>query len=325
MKKISVIVPIYNVEKYLEKCLLSLEKQDFDSYEVIMVNDGSTDNSKSIAEMFVERNPNKFILLSQENKGQSAARNNAIKYSSAAYICYVDSDDTVEADFLKKLYQTAIKTDADLVFCAFRSLSEKGVCLKTITEERFVAGEKYNFSERKDLMLTQNAVWNKLFKREIIIRHNLFFPDRVWAEDMRFVKKYLLYTKTCVYCDAVLYNYYQRSGSTMNAMKADRSFEIFDAIEDIENYYDDKGVKEKYQEELEMLAIDQVYISAMVRLIRIGARKELKKMHKEFIKRYPCHYRNLYIKRLEKNRLIIYKLMNFRMYALIKMIFMIKK
>ena len=208
MKEISVIVPIYNVEKYIESCLTSLENQEFDAYEVILMDDGSTDKSRDIAEQFVAKNPDKFKLFHQENAGQSAARNNGLKFACGKYIAYVDSDDTVESNYLKVMYEMAQKTDADLVFCAFRSVDEEGNCIKEVHENGFTSGVIYNIKEEKTLLMMENSVWNKLFKREIIQNEKLLFPDRVWAEDLRFTKKYLAHTSKCVYVDVPVYNYY---------------------------------------------------------------------------------------------------------------------
>ena len=324
MKEISVIVPIYNVEKYIESCLTSLENQEFDAYEVILMDDGSTDKSRDIAEQFVAKNPDKFKLFHQENAGQSAARNNGLEFACGKYIAYVDSDDTVESNYLKVMYEMAQKTDADLIFCAFRSVDEEGNCIKEVHENGFTPGVIYNIKEEKTLLMMENSVWNKLFKREIIQNEKLLFPDRVWAEDLRFTKKYLAHTSKCVYVDVPVYNYYQRSGSTLHSMKLERTKEILTALDDVSDFYKKNGLFDYYKDEIEMIAIQEIYIYTMVKLIRSGEMEQMKSIRSEFLKRYPDFKKNKYITRLAKNRRIVYELLNRKLYVIVKLIFMIK-
>lgn len=324
MKEISVIVPIYNVERYLQACLESIDNQNFDSYEVILVDDGSTDNSRTIAEGFVTKEPDKFRLVSQVNMGQSAARNNGLKIAEGKYIAYMDSDDAVASNYLSTLYQAAIKDDADMVFCAFRSVDENGICLNEVRESSFVPGKVYNIKEDKNLLLMENNVWNKLFKKEIIVENQLFFPDRVWAEDLRFTKKYMTYTTKCVYVDEPLYDYYQRGTSTLHSMKLERTAEILTALDDVSDFYKKKNIYDAYKEEIEFIAIQEIYIYTLVKLIRAGEMGQLKIIRDEFLKRFPEHQKNKYVHQLTKNRKIVYELMNRKLYLLIKLIFIIK-
>lgn len=324
MKEISVIVPIYNVGRYLEHSLNTIAQQNFDSYEVILVDDGSTDNSREIAEQFVKKFGDKFRLLSQENMGQSAARNNGLKIAEGKYITYMDSDDAVEPDYLRLMHEAAIKADADMVFCAFRSVDENGVCLKEVYESNFVPGQVYNIKEDKTLLLMENNVWNKLFKKEIIEQNHLVFPDRVWAEDLRFTKKYMAYTTRCVYVDVPVYQYYQRSNSTLHSMKLERTAEILTALDDVSDFYKQNEIYDLYKEEIEFIAIQEIYIYTLVKLIRAGEMGQLKVIRDEFLKRFPNHQKNKYIQQLAKKRRIVYELMNRRLYGLVKLIFMIK-
>lgn len=324
MKKISMIVPIYNVEKYLEKCLQSIADQDFDSYEVILVEDGSTDDSKKIAEAFVQQHSDKFRMICQENSGQSVARNNAIKLAVGEYICFADSDDYIEPNFMSTMYKQAQEKDADMVFCAFRSVDEEGRVLKYIYEYGITPNTVCTRDENRELFLIQNAVWNKLYRREIVINNHLEFVKGVWAEDLRFNKKYLLMAEKCVYCEEVLYNYLQRGGSTLSAMKPERNLQILEAFEDINEFYTAKGQKEKYAQEIEFVAIDHIYISTLVRLIRTGDTAQIAMIRERFVEMYPNFKKNTYLKTLDRNRKIIYHLLNLKCYWLVKKIFEIK-
>ena len=157
-----------------------------------------------------------------------------------------------------------------------------------------------------------------------MINHHIEFVKGVWAEDLRFNKKYLLWADKCVYCEEVLYNYLQRGGSTLSAMKPERNLQILEAFEDIDEYYTAHGQKEKYAEEIEFVAIDHIYISTLVRLIRTGDKAQVPMIRERFVKMYPNYRKNTYLKNLDRNRKIIYHLLNLKCYWLVKKIFEIK-
>lgn len=324
-KEISVVVPIYNIENYLDKCLTSLKNQNFESYEVILVDDGSTDGSKKIAQKYVENHGETFTLICQENKGLSGARNTGMQYAKGKYICFVDSDDYVEECYLQKLHACALDFDADLVFCALRSVDEKGNVIKNVLEDGFEHGKVYTIKERKDLLLTQNAAWNKLYKKEIIDNNGLEFTMGAWYEDLRFVKKYMMFASKFVYCDAVLYNYLIRQGSIMNSMGSKRNVEIIDAIDEVVKFYKEKEIYEEFREELEFLAIDHMYISTLVRLIRANDKEQFAYIKEQFLHRFPDYKKNKYISRLEKNRKLVLMMMNMKAYGLIRLMFEMKE
>ena len=119
MIKVSIIVPFYNVENYIEKCLQSLVNQTLEDIEILLVNDGSKDRSEEIAKQFIEKYPNKIIYLEKENGGLSDARNYAIPHAKGEYIAFLDSDDYVETNMYEEMYNKAKKEDLDYVECDF--------------------------------------------------------------------------------------------------------------------------------------------------------------------------------------------------------------
>ena len=130
--KVSVIVPVYNVEKYLRQCLDSLVNQTLKDIEIICINDGTKDNSVEIINEYVKKCPN-IILINQENQGLGMARNNAMKHAKGDYIAFVDSDDWVDTDMYEVLYNKAIETDADIVECDYRMVFENSTKIKNRT------------------------------------------------------------------------------------------------------------------------------------------------------------------------------------------------
>ena len=118
MMKVSIGVPVYNVEEYLRQCLNSIMEQTFTDFEVIMVDDGSTDNSFSICQEYVAKD-NRFKLIHQENKGLAGARNTCLKYMHGEFITWIDSDDKIKPDYLEKLLQVQVETNAQIINCVY--------------------------------------------------------------------------------------------------------------------------------------------------------------------------------------------------------------
>jgi len=178
MPNVSVIVPVYNVEKYLRQCLDSVVNQTLKDIEIICVNDGSTDKSAEILEEYADR----VTIVNQKNAGLSGARNTGIKHATGEYIGFVDSDDFVAPDFFEKLYAAAAKYNADIALTNICRPSGRAVKLKSLKEEKL-------FTEMQDRINaasipTSNYVWNRIYRKEIL-QHEFvlgrYFEDMEWS------------------------------------------------------------------------------------------------------------------------------------------------
>lgn len=323
MKKVSIIVPVYGVEKYIDKCLDSLVKQSLKEIEVIVVNDGTKDNSQKIIDKYVKKYPDKIKSFIKENGGQGSARNYGLEKVSGEYIGYVDSDDFIEKDMYKKLYNKAKEKDYDIVVCGNYNVSED---YQNKNVDVFI--NNYN-TDLENIFFGKMAVWNKIYKRDILIKNKLEFKEKVWYEDLAFTLKAIMNSNTFAFIDEPLYDYLIREGSTMNNSNVQRNLEILDAFNDILSYIK-HNKKEEYFSKIEFLAIDHIYISAIVRVLKADADKNIKKETIEKLidymnKKFPNYKSNKYINTLSKNRKIIYKLINMKMYSLINLVFKIKK
>ncbi len=181
-RKVSIIVPIYNSEKFLEKCLNNLISQTLKEIEIICVNDGSTDNSPKILQQYA-KSDKRIKLIKQENKGISAARNIALKQAVGKYIGFVDSDDYVASDFFEKLYLAAEKQKADIAVGNIVRID------KEKTENMLIYNKIKTAYKTNDIFKLLNIpkdcyVWNRLYNREFIIKNNLFFKEGVVYEDI---------------------------------------------------------------------------------------------------------------------------------------------
>ena len=321
--KLSIIVPVYGVEKYIDKCLNSLVKQTLKEIEVIVVNDGTKDNSQKIVDKYVKKYPDKIKSYIKENGGQGSARNYGLKKASGEYIGYVDSDDFVEKDMYKKLYNKAKENNYDIVVCGNYNVSED---YQNKNIDAFI--NNYN-TDLENIFFGKMAVWNKIYKRDILIKNKLEFKEKVWYEDLAFTLKAIMNSNTFAFIDEPLYDYLIREGSTMNNSNVQRNLEILDAFNDILSYIQ-HNKKEEYFSKIEFLAIDHIYISAIVRVLKAEAddkvkRETINKLIDYMNKKFPNYKNNKYINTLSKNRKIIYKLINMKMYGLINLIFKVKK
>ncbi len=321
--KLSIIVPVYGVEKYIDKCLNSLVKQSLKEIEVIVVNDGTKDNSQKIVDKYVKKYPDKIKSYIKENGGQGSARNYGLKKASGEYIGYVDSDDFVEKDMYKKLYNKAKENNYDIVVCGNYNVSED---YQNKNIDAFI--NNYN-TDLENIFFGKMAVWNKIYKRDILIKNKLEFKEKVWYEDLAFTLKAIMNSNTFAFIDEPLYDYLIREGSTMNNSNVQRNLEILDAFNDILSYIQ-HNKKEEYFSKIEFLAIDHIYISAIVRVLKAEAddkvkRETINKLIDYMNKKFPNYKNNKYINTLSKNRKIIYKLINIKMYGLINLIFKVKK
>ena len=208
-KLVSIIIPVYNVQEYLRKCLDSVINQTYKNLEIIIVNDGSTDNSFSICKEYAKKDP-RIILLSQENRGLSNARNTGIKKISGNYIYFVDSDDWLRLDAIEESIALAIEYDADCVACTPSKQYDENE-----QKEKTVIIKKYTGQEFAHLMTKPNGLfcfaWGRLIKRDYTSK--ISFPEGYTFEDIPVMPKLISSMKTVIHTNQMLYFYRQRIGS----------------------------------------------------------------------------------------------------------------
>lgn len=321
--KVSIIVPVYNVEKYIDKCLNSLVNQTLKEIEIIVVNDGSPDNSQKIIDKYVKKYPNKIKSYIKKNGGQGSARNYGLKKANGEYIGYVDSDDFVNKRMYEKMYDIAVSKNADIVITRDSKITEDGKISDNYFFDKIV-------DKKTNAFFGNMGVCNKIYKKELLLKNNLEFKENVWYEDVAFTIKAIISANKIDYCiDESLYYYLSREGSTMNNSNVKRNLEILEAFDDILSYIK-HNKKEEYFSIIEFLAIDHIYISAIVRVLKADANKNVKKqvinkLISYMNKNFPNYKSNEYINTLPKNRKIVYILVRKKMYKIIEMIFAVKR
>lgn len=242
--KVSVIVPVYNVEKYLGICLDSITKQTLKEIEIICVNDGSTDNSFDILENR-SKEDTRIVIFTQKNKKLGGARNTGMREAKGDYIAFVDSDDWIAPDFLEKLYNAAKKHDADMSCTSVVKFSKE----KEEYRNRFIEEKVfYDKSEMFEICECPPCfyVWNKLYRRLFLLEHHLFFKEFVVYEDAEYSTLALIKANKIVTVPDTCYHY-RRNPSSITKSKQTKKMQLdkYNALKAFLGIIDEYDIKIK--------------------------------------------------------------------------------
>ena len=297
---LSVIIPVYNVSKYLEDNVESLINQTLQNIEFIFVNDGSTDNSLDILKKYSNINSN-IKIINQKNSGISVARNNGLKASSGKYICFLDSDDYVEKNYYEKLVNVMESTGADIavsdLIFFWGENDNRNYIMRGINE-------KYkHISINRSALLSPLFAWNKVFKREFF---DIEFQENTWYEDLEVITYMFARAKKIEHVKDAFVFYRQRENSVMST-KSIRCVEIFGVLEKIYKRFNETELLNVYYDEIEYLFIENLLLYGQFRLMALDNYRDLNIKARKFIKLYFPEYRkNIYVKNLSlKYRLFI--------------------
>lgn len=270
MPKVSVIVPVYNVEKYIGKCLYSLVNQTLEDIEIIVVNDGSQDSSKHIIEQYKEKYDN-IKYYEKENGGLSDARNYGLQFANGKYIAFLDSDDYVDTNLYKRMYEKAKTEDSDMVECNFYWTYDK----KTKKD----IGQKYK--GKKEMFEKARVVaWNKLYRKEVLDNAKVQFPKGLRYEDVEFFYKLVPYIERVSFVKEPLIYYVQRKQSIVNTQN-EKTKDIFTVLENVIAYYKEHNLYEEYKEVIEYTYVRLLLCSSFKRICKIKDKSIRKKLLNE--------------------------------------------
>lgn len=244
--KVSVIVPVYNVEKYLRKCLGSLVSQTLQDIEIIVVNDGSGDHSQEIIDEFSEKYPEKIRNFTKENGGLSDARNYGLDRATGEFIGFVDSDDYVTATMFGEMYDLAKKYNAEMVVCNLQKVDEQGNVTQKLTQipnMPEVIDLRNNFSVFSDLSY---FACNKIFRKELF--EDVRFKKGIHFEDIQLIPQLLLKCTTIAQTQNYHYQYLERTDS-ITKTHTGKGLDILNAVEDVEKAFHNS----KYSDQMDAL------------------------------------------------------------------------
>jgi len=278
MVEVSIIVPIYNTEKYLRKCIDSLLNQNIDNYEILLINDSSPDNSQKIIEEYVNKYPNIVKGFIKENGGLGDTRNYAIPYANGQYLLFVDSDDYIKENCLKKLVYTMNENNLDILVFDF---------VKVYNNEKFIHEKSMNCISSTEYILSTPNACNKMFRRNLFEKYQIQFPTEIWYEDLAVIPSLIKYTDKIGYINEGIYYYQFRNNSIMNQNKYNPK--ILDMIKAIAILREHLG--NQFQEELEYLSLHHLFYGSSLKLLPLQRYAELDMCLRNY-EQYYTHWNN---------------------------------
>ena len=294
--KLSIIVPIYNVEKYLRKCLDSLVDQTLNGIEIILIDDGSKDSSPSICDEYAKKYKN-IIVKHIENSGVANARNVGLTLATGQYITFLDSDDYIESNMYELMYNKAISQKFDIVGC------NVDIVYPTYNNEISSGILECNNDEelKKNILINSYAViWNKIYKKSLI--QGIKFKDKCnFCEDVDFLYRVLPLADSFANIDLPLHHYIQREGS-LTYVYDKKLYQLIDIFDELVKLYSNDKKYKKYKEEIEYSYVRYLYATFIKRLAKTKNKIEFKKGLDIVIEKvnstYPNYKKNKYIKKL---------------------------
>lgn len=310
MKKVSVIMPIYNVETYLHRSIGSLLRQTLDDIEIILINDGSTDGSWNIVENYHNQYPEKIKCVTIENSGAAHARNIGLKMAEGEYIGFVDSDDYVDRTMFEKLYNLAKKDFADITTCGYYRIDYKDVQKRDVAARKCFGKSIYEAPS----LLTNNVpyIWNKLFKRSLIEENGISFEEDLHIfEDLVFTFKLFLHANRISRVSEPLYNYIFSRDNSLTFSFTEKRFDLFPAFDSLIGYYQNHGCFYHFEEELLFILMNHTYVvcGSEVQFSKLPLKYKFIRQSFSYMTKYFPFWRDyvLYYRKYKKNKFLFTK------------------
>ncbi|MEG1311456.1 MAG: glycosyltransferase family 2 protein [Romboutsia sp.] len=315
LSKVSIIIPVYNCEKYIGKCLDSILNQSYIGYEVIVIDDGSTDDTLNIIKKYSISNEN-IKYFSQKNSGPSTARNYGIEVSKSEYLVFIDADDTIQEKYLEILLEKIIYLNVDIVACGYIDISKYGIYKLNdfYANEEVIQREKFT-----DCIFlgTGGTLWGKIFKREIVEKYKLRLnPDIFMCEDMLFL---LEYTMKCSKYGVIKENIYRYNRLNDNSISSKTNFNYYNklilVVERIEKILKENNFSNDYIDKIITNRIMNLSISLIImqHKYKHSNRIKVNNLRIIFSNIYFIRYEHNFIQNDIKNKILI-KLMKYRCY-----------
>lgn len=302
---ISIVVPVYNVEKYLEKCVKSILNQTYKNLEIILVDDGSTDNSGNMCDELAKLD-DRIKVYHKENGGLSDARNYGVERATGAYIGFVDSDDYIEKEMYEKLYEAIKKENADVAECNLKIVYPHGTELFTQEKYYKVCNKEEYLEEYLKIEKIFGSVWTKLLRRDIASK--LLFPKGKLYEDTYYSNDLINIAEKYVIMDKPYYNYLMRNDSITNSKFKPKILDLIDIVNIIH-----KKVYRDYPNLKEAADCRQMYayfsvLNSMLMEDNFKENKYYTQIERYFGKNYMKLLKNKYITRNRKLSILLIKI-----------------
>lgn len=318
MVKVSVIVPAYNASGYIKKCLDTLTKQTLKEIEIIIVNDGSTDDTEKIIKEYM-KNHKQIKYFYKENGGQSSARNLGLTYAAGEYISFVDSDDYIEPTMIEKLYNEINSKKLDVVICGINYTYDDRI-------EKVYPFKKNQLITQKDFVITNPCPWNKIYRKSLLDKNKFKFPEGIIYEDLSQIPRVGIWTKKIGYVNECLYNYIIHDNSTMNISKYNPKINgIFTSLNLLYEHFEKKNKVEEFHDELEHIFIHHLLFNANLRFYSFKRYDEIKKISKIMKEKFPNWRKNKTYKEFSRKDKLILNLFYYNQIHILNFVTSIKK
>lgn len=289
MNKVSIIVPVYNTKDYIIRCVDSLVNQTYKNIEIILVNDGSLDDSINLVNE--KYDDDRIVIVNQENMGSGQARNNGIKKATGDYLFFVDSDDFIDKDTISIMMNKMINDKVNLVICDYYKYfsDDNKIHINNIPN--------YDCNNDKQSVIGMPGAVCKLFKKEIFDKYDIKFLPGVFFEDNAIIPFVCAVSGKYAYVNKPLYYYFQREGSALNKIEYNEGYEaIFDSLSYLYDKFNKYDMIEKYAQELEYIYIEYLLHASNLRFLKFNKLNNIKKVSIIMKEKYPNYRHNKYFK-----------------------------
>lgn len=322
--KFSIIIPVYNAEKFLEPCVDSILADPGRDWELILVNDGSKDESGALCDGFAGKD-SRIRAIHQENRGPGGARNTGLENARGEYVLFVDSDDGLAPGALERLRQAVAQYQPDIL--TFDYLADDGEG-KTVPTKANLAPENtpFRLAEHPGFLNSMPATWARLWRRSLYMDNGIRYPERAfYGEDLQTSCKLFALAASIVYLPEPLYRYLDRPGSLMNTASPERNRHMLTAFADLTDWYETRGLRERYEDQLCALAIEHLLMAATVRVAKAAPGAPLLAEIRAFVEeRYPHWRTSGSIREMSGLRRLALHLIEHRRYRLLGWLFRMK-
>lgn len=292
MIKYSFIVPVYNVERYLKRCLDSIIAQTYHDYEAILIDDGSTDSSGQLVDEYALTYPDKMRVIHQKNAGLGGARNTGIEAAKGEYLIMVDSDDYISERMLETVDRYLTQYHNDILIFDFVMEEEDG----SQTVQHLHGEIPYMQITRQRFLQETPAAWNKIYKASLFKDTDVRYPGRIYYEDIATSPCLGLYASNIGVINESLYYYIQRESSIIHTKNTKRMTEICTAVKITLEYFKAQGKFEEYKSELEWMTVSHVLCSGVQRILLVQYDREKVNDLYQFVEGYfPEYTKNPYV------------------------------
>ena len=316
--KLSIIIPVYNTQDYLADCLNSVIYDNLPDYEIIIVNDGSTDGSSAIISEYHSKHPDLIHVINKENGGLGDARNYGMNAASGEFLLFLDSDDKLAANAIIEILEE-LKSEFDICIFDLQQINIDD------DEIGIIRGSEKNGSfsldEYPELLFQPPAACNKIIRRSLFSDNSISFPARFWFEDLYTIPKLYPFAKKVKYIEKKWYLYLMRSGSITNSKNPQRNIEMIDVVDEILSFYHNTGKYNQFCKQLEYMAFYNQFLTSTTRVNLAKPNSPVQgKLVDDFIKKFPSYRDNPYVISMPPKYKLLEKLIRNKMWLPVHLI-----